>query len=69
MKFIYVTKNVNLNVVINFLLFVMHWQVSGGKHNPTVILKLAHIVIFFNELVKEIRRQKEKSQGYSLQIP
>ena len=42
-----VTENVNVNVVINFLLFVMHWKVSGGKHNPTVILKLTRIVISF----------------------
>ena len=66
-----VTENVNVNVVINFLLFLMHWKVSGRKKKtPTVVLKLMHIVIFFlNERVKEMRRQKAKRRGYPFGIP
>ena len=70
MKLFYIPENVNVNFLINFILFVMQRQVSVGKQNSIVKLKFVQIVvIFLNDLDKEMRRQKAKSQGYSLQIP
>ena len=63
----YVTENVNVNVLIDFILFVMHWQVSGRKtklHCKTEIC--INCYIFMNELDKEMRRKNSKSHGCSL---
>ena len=70
MKFIHVTENGNLNVVIDFILFVMHCQVSGGKQKSHCNIEInAYCYIFLNERVKEMRRQKVKRHGCPFQIP
>ena len=51
----------NENVLIDFILFVMQRQVSGGKQNSTVILKFVHIVIFFSEWVGQ-RNEKAEAE-------
>ena len=69
MKLIYVTEKLNVNVVIDFILFVMHWQVSGGKQKSHCNIEIiTYSYIFLSELVKEMRRQKAKRYGYIFRI-
>ena len=65
-----VTENVNVNVVINFLLFVMHWKVSSRKKKSHCNIEInAYCYIFLNDRVKEMRRPKAKGHGCPFQIP
>ena len=70
MKLIYVNEKLNVYVLIDFILFVMHWQVSGGKQNSHCNTEInAYYYIFLNEWVKEMRRHKAKRHGCPFQIP
>ena len=58
-----------VNVLIDFLLFVMHWKVFGRETISHCNVKLVPTVIFLNEQIKEMRRQKAKRHGCPFQIP
>ena len=62
--------NVNVNVLINFILFVMQRHVSMGKEIPHCNIEMyTYCYIFLNVLGKKTRRWKAKSHGYSFRIP
>ena len=70
MKLKCVIKNVNVNVVIIFIVCDAKASILKKRKNPTVAWKFVHIVIILKmSWIKEMRRQKPKSHDCSLQIP